>query len=476
MLVIPFENKFDLKKPPIVTILIIAINCIVFFFYQSNDDDHLMQAIDIYEEGALFEIENPVYSQYLKEGDRDDLALINPDDPDQFYQLILFDAAFSEFLKNYWLHNPDLADAHWIDYRKRFEQARGEISSYSYGLTPADIKPITLLTHQFLHGSLGHLIGNMIFLFIFGFALELLIGKLNFMLIYLLSGFGAAAVYILFSLESYNNLVGASGAISGLVGMYLAAYGLKKINFFYFVGFYFGQFRTSAALMFPYWLAKEIYSQLTSTDNVAYMAHAGGLIAGFTIIYLLKFKGFKIKLDELKDKSGEDNELTGQLEKINQLISELETDRARSLCKRTLDSYPENTEIWKKYYNLWKTEPNNKCFHEVAFNIFKLARFKETKMDFIEDILTSYLSIANKPAALNGPVSLLLAKKFKGTDNAACVEKLVERAMKLKVKDESMAILWNYLSLHFKKQKSNSKANYYSKLVKDNFPHKVLQV
>lgn len=140
MLVIPFENKPSLSKLPIVTILLIAANCLIFFFYQSGDDDYVEQALGIYEEGDLFEYEEPVFRIYLEENSRDELALVDPEDPNQFYYLVLFDTAFSHFLRTYWSDNPEKADPKWLELRERFEESRNSISRYSYGLIPADIK------------------------------------------------------------------------------------------------------------------------------------------------------------------------------------------------------------------------------------------------------------------------------------------------------------------------------------------------
>jgi membrane associated rhomboid family serine protease len=472
MLIIPFENnQLNWRKPPVMSLLLIAINCLVFFMYQTGDPERFASAEEIYNQNDLYDLEKDLFQSYISQNPPDDSSDIDTSNEMFVYQMLLWDAEFSEYLKTYWEEHPDKTDDVWKDTRRRFEEARGNISIFRFGFIPAHHDPVTLVTHMFLHGGLEHLIGNMIFLFIFGFALEVVIGRGKFLLLYLITGLCAVYGYMAFNLESFGPLVGASGAIAGLMGMYFAAYGLRKIRFFYFVGFYFGEFTAPAVLIFPYWLGKEIYAQQTTTDNVAYIAHASGLLGGFLIVLALKFLGsLKVNTDYKNEDDKQDDVLNEKLASINQLFSELQTDRARSLCKKALEEYPGNTELWGKYYNLWKIEPKNKAFHEVAFTIFKLAKHQDTNMGFIGEIVKSYLEIAPKPVALNGPVCVLLAQRFKKTGNTELVEKMVDRAVQHNVNNDSMPVLLGYLVHHFENEKNSRRANQYRATLKEHYP------
>ncbi|MDH5736937.1 MAG: rhomboid family intramembrane serine protease, partial [Gammaproteobacteria bacterium] len=353
---------------------------------------------------------------------------------------------------------------------------RDNISIFRFGYTPAFQEPLTVLTSMFMHGSLGHLFGNMLFLFIFGFSLEVMLGRVRFLFLYLLTGVCATAMHTVFNLGSYVPCVGASGAISGLVGMYLAAWGLRKIQFFYFLGFWFGEFKAPALLIFPVWIGKEIYEQLTSVTNVAYMAHAGGLLGGLVLVLLLKALGW-INLsqryhedEETEEQQKEREAVEGILEKVNAHFSKLDTTRAREACKNGLNKYPDSLKLWEKQFLLWKSEPQSRGFHETAFEIFKLARHKTADMKFIGEIMDEYLALTNKPAALNGPVSLLLAKKFKQVKDPERLEVLVARALELGIRDDAMPRLINYLVSQFERLDNTQKAIHFKNKLREHFP------
>ena len=148
----------------------------------------------------------------------------------------------------------------WLEQRGDIQtQLMDRLSANQLGLGPAEFSLYTLITYQFLHGGWGHIIGNLVFLFLLGFTVEKALGAGRFLLAYLLCGALSGVVFTAFSMGSHIPLVGASGSISGLMGMYVAIYGLQRIRFFYFVGVYFNYFRAPALAILPVWLGKEIY-------------------------------------------------------------------------------------------------------------------------------------------------------------------------------------------------------------------------
>src|SRR5690606_35880873 len=128
--------------------------------------------------------------------------------------------------------------AEWLARRVPIqEELIGRLSAFRFGLVPARLDVYTLVTYQFLHGGWGHIIGNLLFLCLLGYTVEKALGPGRFLLAYLVCGVLSGLMYTGFSLGSQVPLVGASGSISGLMGMYVAIYGLRKIRFFYFIGF-----------------------------------------------------------------------------------------------------------------------------------------------------------------------------------------------------------------------------------------------
>jgi len=144
-----------------------------------------------------------------------------------------------------------------------------------------------LFTTQFLHGDTMHLLGNMFFLVICGFAVEAAIGHWRFLAFYLISGVFASLAHALLDLSSTQPLVGASGAISGVMAMYLAVFKFRKIEFFYWLFIFVGYIRAPALIILPIYIGKELVSFYTDTDsNVAVMAHAGGFVMGALLMFV----------------------------------------------------------------------------------------------------------------------------------------------------------------------------------------------
>jgi membrane associated rhomboid family serine protease len=145
---------------------------------------------------------------------------------------------------------------------------------------------LTLLSSMFMHGSLMHIAGNMLYLWIFGDQIEDLLGHVKFLIFYLVCGLVASAAHILFNLESIIPSLGASGAIAGVLGAYLIKYPHNKVRVLMM------RMVTAvpAFVALGLWIVLQVVSQMTmdpETAGVAYMAHIGGFIAGVVLIFVL---------------------------------------------------------------------------------------------------------------------------------------------------------------------------------------------
>jgi len=150
----------------------------------------------------------------------------------------------------------------------------------------------TPLTSMFLHGGWFHLIGNMWFLWVFGNNVEDSMGRLRYVVFYLLSGFAAAAAQTLVNPSSIIPMVGASGAISGVMGAYIVLYPRVRVHMLVFLGFFITRVAVPAYLMLGYWLFLQVLGGIPAlaaeTGGVAFWAHAGGFLAGALLISLFK--------------------------------------------------------------------------------------------------------------------------------------------------------------------------------------------
>jgi membrane associated rhomboid family serine protease len=146
----------------------------------------------------------------------------------------------------------------------------------------------TLVTSMFLHGGWAHLGGNMLFLWIFGDNLERLMGHARYALFYLLTGLAAGLAHIVFNSASTVPSVGASGAISGILGGYMLLFPRNRVRVLTRGGI----MAVPAFVMLGLWIVLQLVSGVGSmarteeTGGVAYMAHIGGFVAGLVLVKL----------------------------------------------------------------------------------------------------------------------------------------------------------------------------------------------
>ena len=160
---------------------------------------------------------------------------------------------------------------------------------------------VTVFTSMFLHGGLFHIGGNMLYLWIFGDNVEDTLGHLRYLAFYLLSGIGAAAAQVFMSPASTIPMVGASGAISGVLGAYLFLFPYAKVRTLVTFGFFFRIVDIPALVMLGFWIVIQVLSGLMThsvasrggaeSGGVAWFAHIGGFVAGVILLFLFRPRG-----------------------------------------------------------------------------------------------------------------------------------------------------------------------------------------
>jgi membrane associated rhomboid family serine protease len=165
----------------------------------------------------------------------------------------------------------------------------GEQAVCMLGDTPAWHTP---LTSMFMHGGWLHLIGNMWFLWIFGNNVEDSMGHIRFLVFYLLCGAAAAALQTVTDPDSIIPMVGASGAIGGVMGAYVLLYPRVNVHMLIFLGFYATTIAVPAFFMLGYWFLVQFLSGFMSIGaeggGVAFWAHVGGFVAGAVLVLLFR--------------------------------------------------------------------------------------------------------------------------------------------------------------------------------------------
>jgi len=157
----------------------------------------------------------------------------------------------------------------------------------------------TVVTSMFMHGGWLHIIGNMWFLWVFGNNIEDSMGHVRFVVFYLLCGVAAATTQMFVDPTSAVPMVGASGAISGVLGAYLLLYPRVRVHTLVFLGLFVTTITLPAYLMLGYWILLQVLGGLPAlasadTGGVAFFAHIGGFAAG------MLFVGLFVKSDNLR--------------------------------------------------------------------------------------------------------------------------------------------------------------------------------
>lgn len=165
----------------------------------------------------------------------------------------------------------------------------------NYALIPYELvhHPVktypTLYTSMFLHAGIGHLGGNMLYLWIFGNNIEDVLGKFRFILFYFICGTIAALGHIATDMDSQIPMIGASGAISGILGAYLMLFPFARIKTFIFLGIFWTIARIPSIVLLIIWIVLQILNSLaTDSGGTAWFAHIGGFISG--VLLILPFK------------------------------------------------------------------------------------------------------------------------------------------------------------------------------------------
>ena len=201
----------------------------------------------------------------------------------------------------------------WVFFTWQFPLGPNEQAAYfsSFGFIPATFfgqffypsaegiiwEWYSVITSMFSHGGIAHLFGNMLFLYLYGDNLEDALGKFRYLVFYLGCGFLAALAQAFLNPASQIPMVGASGAISGVIGGYLLLYPRANIRVFYWVLLFIGTMMVPAYLVLGIWLLEQVLlfpDSMKEAGGVAIAAHLGGFAGGFLLTPLFKKKGVKL--------------------------------------------------------------------------------------------------------------------------------------------------------------------------------------
>ena len=376
MLILPLDRPIDWRRPPVMVFALLLLNVGIYFGAQLDDRRAEAEAFQWYYESGLAEIELPHYRDWLlAHGDREfvdahDDRLQEPASP--WLGRMLADGAFLQALDNGEIIAPDDPEySRWRSLHDGFVSRLEQSKTMAWGLKPAVNEPATWVAHMFLHGGVLHLVGNMVFLVAVGFLVEMALGSLMLLGLYLLAGFGAAGLFVLVNPGQAIPLVGASGAIAGLMGLLAVVYGRQRIRFFYFIGVYFDYVKAPAIALLPLWLGYELYQFVGADERnpIAYSAHIGGLVTGALAATGIRYGTSLIDHGYIREREREET-IEAQLEDVRDAIRALRPEAGRPLLQRLQREFPDDPRILQAAWELARLDPASEAVHRAAGDIF----------------------------------------------------------------------------------------------------------
>lgn len=470
MLIIPTEKRFDWKHTPVILFFVVLANVLIFFLYQSGDQAKLQSALDDYYTHNYFEIEWPLYKKYLSNNGQDELLVEHQNlyDEGLYDQLSLYILIRSDFYTHLQesrqqYFGPSGA-AEWSEVRNSIKEKIQATSLFGHGLNPSDPKPLSFITYQFLHGGVMHLLSNMFFLIICGFAVEAAVGHLAFLLFYIIAGIAGALLHTVFNLEESLPMVGASGSISGVMAMYLGIFKFKKIEFFYWFFIFVGYFRAPALLILPFYIGKELFQFYSDTgSNVAFMAHSGGFIAGALLIIISLIINSKMLNEEYIEENQAVDDYQNKLATVYKHIEKYNFNHALQALAELINEYGLNFKLALLRYNLMKIE-KGEAYQQCVIDLLNTKKPSPVEIETMEKVWIENPEASKK---LDDDSITKLGLTFSSLENLKSAEKICNILLERGQKTQSLGVLARKLSISFERSNNLEKKQKYEKIAED---------
>jgi membrane associated rhomboid family serine protease len=433
---IPLENRPTWRNPPWLTLLLILVNMAVFWGPQRIETQAQERAERFYLASRLPALELPAFVAWLEDTKSPRAAMATSlQDGGQLGELLEgmeHEPSFLARLRAGQVVTP----AHpqylqWMQERQQYEHLQPASFTQRWSQNhgkDSEFRPLTWITSAFLHANTGHLLGNMLFLFLFGFSVELALGRGTYLAFYLIGAVGASLLAGWAYVGTGGYGLGASGAVSALMGMYAVMYRLKRIRFFYQLFFYFNYVTAPALILLPAWLANELLQHLFGGEGVAYMAHLGGLLTGAALmagnLYFRKLPLLASPAAATVD--GFDDHVAAARRRAGEMKFESACVEWRAAAKLR----PGDADTLRSWFNTARLWPAGEDFHRAAHCIFRLAPHDPATLELQHASYRTYLDQAKPGARLKPDDMARLAGRFTRARQFNDAEKLCQALIK----------------------------------------------
>jgi membrane associated rhomboid family serine protease len=324
------------------------------------------------------------------------------------------------------IDDPQQLQAEMDNLSEEYEAQQKSSLLEHYAFIPDHPHAITYITANFLHGGWLHLIGNLWFLWLAGFILEDTWGRVIFPLFYLIVGAAALQFYAWCAPGSLVPLIGASGAVAGLMGAFLVRFPKLKIQMALFAFFFRFKFYAPAYWLLPLWLAMEFFygSALGQSSPVAHWAHVGGFVFGMVGAFAIQRSGLEQQANEkIESKIGWTS--APDIVQANELIEQGKLEAAVALLDKHLATHPATFEALHLLQQIhWRRNDTASYFKAMI----RLLEFQLKSQDF-DGAWQSYEEYSNSGG--NPMPAVLWLEMIRSQENQNHLERAVEEYERL---------------------------------------------
>jgi len=363
-MLIPIKHEnMTVRRWPVITLALIAINTIVFLFTMTALDDESPQLGEVKSDILLLAALHPELkfapeSQHLV----DNFKKSHPDEWKQVaspYRDII--SAYDAKIKM--MDDPARLQAEADSLNTQLVSLSKTSIAEQYAFVPAHPTAISYLTANFLHGGWLHLIGNMWFLWLAGFVLEDVWGRWLYGAFYLIAGAAALQFYYWTNPNSITPTLGASGAVAALMGAFLVRFPKMKITMAWLFMFRLRRFSAAAYWLLPAWLLTEIfYGSLTGNGGgVAHWAHVGGFAFGALVAVAIQHSGLEQKANQaIEEKVAWTAD--PEIEQASSMMEHGQLDDAHTVLTSYVAAKPNSLDAWSMLRQLYTRRSDTKGY------------------------------------------------------------------------------------------------------------------
>ena len=452
MLIVPLHRRLTLANFPLVSLLLIVVNCAVYALFQSGDKRVYERAAEYYAQAQIGRIEFPAYVDWLRaqHADTRRLTLAQAAPEETRVALIQSDDEFLAALHADGVITPDRPEhAQWRDQRAEFERIWNGAFTPAHELRFSHFEPSRMFSAMFLHGGLEHLIGNMIFLGVLGLLVEGALGAGWYLALYVAGGLCSQLATLAWRWGEHGAALGASGAIAALMGAYCVLWGTRKVRVFWWFFVVFDYVRVPALTLLPVWFGWQLLNLWFNRGaHVGFDAHAGGILAGALLALALRRAG-RVRDEFVGEEERSEQRAQNRVAFDQALLhlGKLEIAEARALLQRIDADEPGTLAVQVALYRCARYGGTAAQLDAAATRVLSRAATNESDIRELKNVYDDYAKACSGAPRIAPEIALRLVTPWLRIGQDAAAEALLRGVAERAPQFAALPAAWFALAL-----------------------------